>query len=66
MSDPSKIYRLLLRLYPARFREEYATSLELQFQDDYRGVRGRPARLTFWTHVLWDLAISIPAEIMHE
>jgi hypothetical protein len=30
MSDPSKLYRLLLRLYPARFREEFATPLGLR------------------------------------
>ncbi len=66
MSEPSKLYRQLLRLYPARFREEYAIPLELQFQDDYRGARSRLALLAFWTHVLGDLAISIPVEIMRE
>ncbi|MBZ5495576.1 MAG: ABC transporter permease [Acidobacteriia bacterium] len=66
MSDPSRLYRLLLRLYPARFREEYAALLQLQFQDDYRGVRGRPALLAFWARVLCDLAVSIPTEIGHE
>lgn len=66
MSDPSRLYRLLLRLYPARFREEYAASLQLQFQDDYRGVRGRPALLVFWARMLFDLAVSIPTQIVHE
>jgi predicted permease len=66
MSDPSKLYRLLLRLYPARFREEFAEPLELQFQDDYRRVGGRPARMVFWARALRDLAVSIPAEILHE
>ena len=31
-----KLYRFLLRLYPARFREEYGGPLEQQFRDDYR------------------------------
>ena len=66
MGSPSKIYRLLLRLYPARFREEYESSMDLQFQDDYRGVRGGAARMAFWTRALRDLAVSIPAEILHE
>ena len=66
MHDPPKLYRLLLRLYPARFREEFAEPLELQFQDDYRGVGGRPARMVFWARALRDLAVSIPAEILHE
>jgi predicted permease len=66
MTDPFRLYRLLLRLYPARFREEYAAPLELQVRDDYRGVRGRLALLAFWARVLRDLAVSLPAEIMHE
>ncbi len=65
MRDASRLYRMLLRLYPARFREEYAEPLELQFQDDCRGLRG-PARLLFWLRSLRDLAISIPAEILYE
>ena len=66
MRDPSKLYRFLLRLYPARFREEFAEPLELQFQDDYRGAGGRPARMVFWARALRDLAVSIPAEILNE
>jgi predicted permease len=66
MIDPAKLYRLLLRFYPARFREEFATPLELQFQDDYRGVHGVRAHLLFWIRSLRDLLISIPGEILHE
>ena len=35
MADPQKIYRLFLKLYPARFREEYEAPLERQFVDEY-------------------------------
>ena len=41
MSDAKRIYRWLLRLYPARFREEYQGPLERQFQDEYRDTQGR-------------------------
>ncbi len=66
MADPTTIYRLLLRLYPARFREEYGTPMELQFRDDYRNERGTWPRLAFWLHAFRDLAISIPSEILRE
>ena len=43
-----KLYRLLLSLYPARFREEYARPLEQQFRDDYREAQNFGARLKLW------------------
>ena len=48
MTDPLKLYRFLLKLYPARFREEYGTPLEQQFSDEYREAGGGLARLTVW------------------
>ena len=36
MPDSSKLYSWLLRLYPARFREEYQVPMERQFRDEYR------------------------------
>jgi putative ABC transport system permease protein len=66
MADPRTIYRLLLKLYPARFCEEYSGPLERQFRDDYREARGPAAKSWFWLHALADLALSIPAEIFRE
>src|SRR5438132_13374402 len=66
MADPRRIYRLLLKLYPARFREEFGGPLERQFQDDYRDARGWGAKLWFWLHALADLGFSIPAELWRE
>ncbi len=38
--DPAlKIYRSLLKLFPARFREEYSRQLEQQFVDERREAR---------------------------
>ena len=61
-----KLYRYLLSLYPARFREEYGGPLEQQFLDDYREAHTRTARLKLWRSALYDLAWSIPVELAHE
>jgi putative ABC transport system permease protein len=66
MADPNRIYRLLLKLYPARFREEYSGPLERQFRDDYRDLTTRRQRFWFWTRALADLGYSIPAEMFRE
>jgi predicted permease len=58
-----KLYRWLLNLYPARFREEYAGPLEQQFRDDYRESDNR---VKLWLSALRDLAWSIPVELARE
>jgi len=66
MADAKQIYRFLLKLYPARFREEYEAPLERQFRDEYGEARGHWTRLLFWLRALADLATSIPAEFARE
>ncbi|HLK68899.1 MAG TPA: ABC transporter permease [Bryobacteraceae bacterium] len=66
MANARKLYGLLLKLFPARFREEYATPLERQFCDDYRDLPNRGARALFWLTALADLAVSIPKEFTRE
>jgi predicted permease len=66
MADPLKLYRILLKLYPARFREEYGTPLQQQFSDDYREAEGSFARFAVCLRNLRDLAISIPLELARE
>ncbi len=61
-----RLYRFLLRLYPARFREEYSGPLERQFRDEYRELDSAGARARFWLIALADLAVSIPAELARE
>src|SRR5580704_4210679 len=61
-----KLYRLLLSLYPARFREEYAGPLQQQFLDDYREALTIGSRSKLWLSALRDLAWSIPVELAHE
>jgi putative ABC transport system permease protein len=66
MADPLKLYRILLKFYPARFREEYGTPLEQQFSDEYREADSALARFAVWMRTLRDLAISIPLELARE
>ena len=66
MTDPGKLYRWLLKIYPARFRDEYETPMERQFRDDYRDAREEGSRLWFWARALWDVAWSAPPEIIRE
>ncbi len=66
MADPIKTYRLLLKLYPVRFREEYATLMERQFLDEYRDAKGKMGRVWLGFRALADLAVTLPAEIAHE
>ncbi len=65
MSGGRKIYRWLLQLYPARFREEYQGPMERQFLDEYGETQGA-GRILFWMHALADLALSIPVELARE
>ena len=60
MPAPDRIYRLLLKLQPARFREEYGELLERQFRDEYHEAQGCGGRVLLWLRALADLAASIP------
>ena len=59
---PVRLYRRLLRLYPAGFRENYAAAMERQFRDELRESSG----IGMWCRLLADLAISIPAQFARE
>jgi Peptidase family S41 len=57
-----KIYALLLRLYPAHFREAYGNEALQLLRDRARDERGFFQRLRFWTDLLADLIVSLPRE----
>ena len=61
-----RIYRLLLRLYPAGFRENYTAPLQRQFRDDYSDVRGWSDRVRFWSRTLLDFVQSWPEQFGRE
>jgi putative ABC transport system permease protein len=60
------VYRRLVNLYPARFREEYGAPLEQQFADEYREAGGALGHIGFWVRLCMDLALSIPRELARE
>jgi predicted permease len=62
----TRLYRILLKLYPARFREEYAAPMERQFSDEYRETQGRGGRAWLSLRTLTDVAVTAPAEIARE
>jgi hypothetical protein len=66
VADPSRLYRLLLNIYPVRMREEYTAALERQFLDEYREVSGIAARLAFCWTMIRDLLVSVPGELVRE
>jgi hypothetical protein len=59
VADPIRCYRFLLKLYPARFREEFAAPLERQFSDEYREAHGAAQRALFWLRTLTDWAARL-------
>jgi predicted permease len=61
-----KVYRLLLKLYPAGFRDEYGGPLQRQFKDDYREVRGARDLIRLWARIALDVARSAPGQLARE
>jgi hypothetical protein len=59
MSAAERVYRLLLRAYPAGFRAEYGREMVLVFRDRRRDESARGIR--FWSEMIWDVARSAPA-----
>ena len=59
-----RLYRFLLGLYPAGFRERFGRDLEDLFRDKHRAAaaRGGTARLVFWVRIVRDAVISSVAE----
>ena len=55
-----RLYALLLRLFPARFRDAYAEEAFQLFRDRARDERSAMRRLRLWSDLLFDLAISAP------
>jgi putative ABC transport system permease protein len=61
-SPGTKVFRALLALYPAAFRDEYGRELTLLFIDRYRDATGPWDRATLWLDVLTGLAVEAPKE----
>jgi predicted permease len=61
-----KLYRWLLKFYPAAFREEYAGAMEREMRDELTESGGAYALASLWVRLLADLAISIPWQAARE
>jgi putative ABC transport system permease protein len=66
MPKPEKLYRKLLKLYPASFREAYESPMDRQFRDEQREVRGLGAHAFLWLRAFCDVAVSAPKELVRE
>jgi len=61
-----KLYRLLLQLFPARFREEYEAPMERLFSDEYRDATGFWSRTRLWFRAIEDVVVSAPQQRLNE
>jgi hypothetical protein len=59
-------YRLLLALYPSRFRNEYGAAALALFLDRLRAERGFVPRFRLWIDVIRDTAVAVPGEYRRE
>ncbi len=66
MTDHQRIYRRLLRLYPADFRHEYEGEMRRLFAEQLWDARksggGRKAIAGLWSRTLLDLAATAPRQ----
>ncbi len=61
-----KLYRALLNLYPAAFREEYAELMEQEYRAELASTHSRLAVASLWFHLLVDFARSLPVQLAAE
>jgi predicted permease len=61
-----RLYRWLLHLYPVGFRENYAGPLERQFLDELSESPGSFRGAMLWIRILYDLALSVPLQLVRE
>lgn len=59
MSPSEKLYRLLLRAYPRRYREIYARPMEQLFRDQLRDAHTIGQRSALWARTLADWATTV-------
>ena len=66
MLESTKLYRKLLKIYPASFRDEYEAPMDRQFRDEQREAQSWNEHARLWVHALCDVAISAPRELGRE
>jgi signal transduction histidine kinase len=60
------LYRRLVKVYPAGFRENYAQLLEREFRNELNEPTGAVSLGILWIRLIWDLAISVPLQFSRE
>lgn len=60
MRQSTKLYRKLLKLYSASFRDEYEIPMDRQFRDEQREAQGWTALARLWVHALRDVVHTAP------
>lgn len=60
------VYRALIHLYPARFREQYGALLEAAFLEERTETRGAAGVVRLWVRTVADFAASFPVELAGE
>src|SRR5690349_16727137 len=60
-----KLFAWMLRMYPARFREDYGGEMLQLLRDRERDESGFRSRLRLWFDLVADLALSLPREYRH-
>ena len=61
-----KLYRFLVKFYPAGFHDDFAGPLEREFRDELAESSGVFALARLWIRLLADLAVSIPLQFLRE
>lgn len=60
MNAAERIYRMLLRAYPAHFRAAYGEAMVQLFRDRWRDALRLGTPLQFWLHIAADVATTVP------
>jgi hypothetical protein len=55
------LYRILLKVYPARYRRKYEQAMTQCFRDQLRAADTRGKRVRLWFHTIADFALNAPA-----
>ena len=67
MSRHVRLYRRLVRLYPARFHQQFGDEMVVLFADQLRDARASGRRLAvvgLWTRSLLDLVVTAPTQYL--
>lgn len=61
MGLSEKVYRVLVKAYPAHYRARYAEPMQQLFRDGLRDAHTFAERAALWMRTLADWAVSVPA-----